>query len=180
MAFPTDPITTPDFTDDVLVDAATMDTKIADRFNALRLLLPPDGWVIAEQSDVGPLTLTSVGVDHAGTAHATFTLSVQQRVRITAHATITPGTVTGATYRVQSGYNTGSSASIGSVTKVGANWDVPANDGTTRNRSGRGLGTALLTAGTYTAYAAVQRLSGGDNTDSGVNFYTLVEFAGFD
>jgi hypothetical protein len=129
-------------------------------------------------TNTGTITLVTTGTAVAGLAVVTFTLSVQTRVLITAQATFVPSGATASRMTLQAGYNSGSSAVIGSFTGVGEPFDV-GNDGTTTRRSARSDGDVLLAAGTYTAYAACTRSAAGSASDTATNFYTRVDFCGY-
>ena len=172
MAFPATDLPDPaTWFANALITSALMKSNYTDPIN----LLPRPFY--GEGNSTSSVTLSSTA-DFAGLGAVTFTLSVQRRVKITTMATFIPATAVQAGYRVQSAYNTGSSAVIGSVVKIGQQCAVDDGDATTRNRSGVAVGTVLLTAGTYTAYGAVARPAGGAATDTATNFYVLVEDLG--
>lgn len=118
---------------------------------------------LGENLNSGTVTLSTLNA-FAGLATVTFTLAVQSRVRIDVQALYKPQAAVVARYVTQAGYNSGSSAAIGSFVGVGQPFS-DGDDGTVQWRSGYSFGTALLPAGTYTAYAAIQRASGGSATD---------------
>ena len=139
-----------------------------------------NGFMLGSATSTTSVTLSTTSA-FAGSATVTFTLSAQTRVKITTLATMVPNGTSSARYDVQAGYNSGSSASIGSVVKVGIPFLIGIEGGGTtgRNQTGIALGTVLLSAGTYTAYASITRTSGGDAGDAFNSFQTLVEFCGY-
>lgn len=135
--------------------------------------------VYGEATSASTVTLSTTS-SFAGLAVVTFTLGSQRRVKISVQTSFSQSATTSVRWTVQAGYNTGSSAVIGSFVGVGTAYDVGKDGGgtTPRSVSGFALGTKLLAAGTYTAYAAVTRPVGGAITDTAGNFYTLVEDIG--
>lgn len=125
--------------------------------------------------------LTTAATNVAGAASVTFTLTQQRRVKITVEASYRLGTTTGGQMRMLPGYNSGSSVVIGSATTIGVTGYCRNDSATTGINGANGsttFGTVLLPAGTYTAYAVVQRAVGGSASDVAASFYTLVEDVG--
>lgn len=116
----------------------------------------------------------------AGQATVTFTLAVQTRVRVDVIAQF-QGTGTQGRFLVRPGYNTGSSAVIGSVVQIGFFGSVQTGSvsGGGGDSTSASFGTVLLAPGTYTAYPVVQRASGGTATDVCQSSMTLVTAVGF-
>lgn len=173
MAWPSTPLVLPYFSAGY-VTAPGLDTKIATVLN--QLMAGTAKGMIGETSSASTVTLSTTNA-FAGLAVVTFTLATQRRVKISVLARYSPAGATNARYQTQAGYNTGSSAAIGSFVGVGQVHDLVNTIAT--NASGIGFGTALLAAGTYTAYASVKRITNGSATDTAGNpFYTLVEDIG--
>lgn len=149
------------------ITAAIMYARVTQRIDPL-----PQGFIGEANNTAGTVTLNAIA-NFLGLATVTFTLTAQRRVRIVVNAGYTPTAAsTSARYRNIAAYNSGSSAVLGSFTQVGQPTDIPdagANPG-----SGMAEGTALLAAGTYTAYAVVRRANAGAATDTSQNFYTAV------
>lgn len=121
-------------------------------------------------------TLSSTSA-FAGNASVTFTLAVETRVRIYVKAEFTPNTAGVATYEVKAGYNSGGSATIGSFNATGIAGNI--NYASVRTHTCDAEGMPLLAAGTYTAYASVRRVSGGDAGDQATGFQVNVIAVGF-
>lgn len=149
------------------ITAAIMYARTTQRINAL-----PTGF-INESNNTGTVTLNAIA-NFAGLAVVTFTLTSQRRVRIEALATYTPAGATAARYRTFAAYNSGASATVGSAIQVGQPADVPVSTTTPNQGSAGAEGSALLAAGTYTAYGVVRRAAGGAATDVATLFYTAV------
>ena len=128
---------------------------------------------VGEVTSSSAVTLSTTSA-FAGLATITFTLARQTRIKISGIARYNPGS-SGGNLRVQAGYNSGSSATIGSFTGVGQIWNSASDSA--KAHSGLGIGTALLAAGTYTAYLSLTRV-GGSATDTADNFSVLVEALG--
>lgn len=130
------------------------------------------GFYVGEQALVTAVTLATTSA-FASSAKVTFALTEQRRVKITG----TVGRYSPATtgnLRIQAGYNSGASATIGSFVGVGA----IVNTTSSGNANGAlAVGSALLAAGTYTAYISLSRV-GGSATDTADNFSVLVEDLG--
>lgn len=154
------------------VNQAALDTAFTTPINDLAAQVPPG--FIGESSSASTVTLAGTTAV-AGLATYTFTLPVTTRVKITVMCRYRPGATAGR-LTVRAGSNSGSSAVIGSFAQVGAIFDIGI--AASALSSGTALGTQLLTAGQYTAYASVARTGGtvGDLVDS---WYTLVEGVGF-
>lgn len=129
---------------------------------------------LGEASSVSILTLSTTSA-FAGLATETFTLIQQTRVEIKTVARC-KGT-SGGRIQVQSAYNTGSSANIATAVLLGQPFDC-GSDANSLWSSGFGIGTALLAAGTYTAYASLKRFAGAA-TDTADDFYVSVLAVGF-
>lgn len=155
------------------VNQAALDTAFTTPINDLAALVA-QGY-LGEASSSSAVTLSTTSA-FAGLAPVTFTLAVQRRVKISVNVRYNPAGAATARYQTRPGYNTGSSASIGSFSPVGVVSDD--TETTVQQGSAFGLGTALLAAGTYTAYASVTRIFGGASGDVANVFYTLVEDCG--
>src|SRR5438045_6659846 len=99
-----------------LVTAPLLKTQMTDPINAFNTAAP--GGFLGDANSASNVTLSTTN-DFAGLAVVTFTLATQRRIRIDTVAQFAPAGAVAATYTVQSGYNSGSSATIGSVTKIG-------------------------------------------------------------
>lgn len=169
MAWPYDPLTIPYFSPGY-VDAPDLDTLIAAKLNSLRAAVPFG--FIGEDNDTGNVTLSTV-TDLLGLAVFTFVLPTQRRVRVVAQSSFAPNAASAtARYRLRTGYNSGATAVIGSFVQVGQPFDMP--DTSANPGSAVAEGTALLAAGTYTAYGVVRRSNGGAATDVANNHYVAV------
>lgn len=116
----------------------------------------------------------------ASTTAVTFTLTAQTRVRIDVVAVYVMASGTSGRYLARAAYNTGSSPVIGSAITPGqAGVAIATVTGGNGAPSANTFGTALLAAGTYTAYVSVQRSAGGSATDTAQNFDVLVTAIGF-
>lgn len=131
-----------------------------------------------ETIDGSAVTLSTTSA-FAGAATRTFNLTSQRRVRIVTQTRFQLAAGTSARYLLQSAYNAGSSASIGSATTVGtAASQVLSIIGVNGSGTLMQEGTALLAAGTYTAYPSVTRAANGSTTDVATGFYVAVYDAG--
>lgn len=146
------PITSPAVGDQA---TAAWAVSVAAQLNA-------GGW-IGGNTSASTVTLSTTSA-FAGLGSKTFTLTEQRRVRIYVNVEYDPATAVIATYQTIAGYNSGSSAVIGSFTQAGMPFSI--NYATVRPFNGAVEGTVLLAAGTYTAYASVKRVSGGTATDT--------------
>lgn len=138
--------------------------------------------VLGDVSTSAAVTLATAATDVAGTAQVTFTLPVQTRVKISVVCRYLLGSTTAGRAVLQAAYNSGGAAAIGSVVKIGAfasSFNNSAIIGATGASSVTTFATVLLAPGTYTAYGAVQRGSGGSASDTASVFGTLVEAVGF-
>lgn len=142
---------------------------------------------LGEASSASSVTLNALGTQFAGLAQVTFTLPVQRRVRITVAGRYLLGaTPTTGRMVMQAVYSPGATASIATaVVPNAAGFSTVFNNSGTAGANGStsttNVATALLAAGTYTAYAAVNRNSqspGGSNDDTANAWYTLVEDIG--
>lgn len=152
------------------VNQAALDTAFTTPINDLAAQV--SGGYLGDANSGSSIALSTTS-DFAGNGSQTFTLSTTRRVLILTIAryqiTSTAGRMT-----VQSGYNTGTSPSIGSVVKVGQGSFVTCTvAGINGTQSVPAFGTALLAAGTYTAYPVVTRVNG-STTDLANTFGTLV------
>ena len=159
------------------VNQAALDTAFTTPIHDLAAIAPQG--ILGEATSGSAVTLSTTS-SFAGLATVTFTLTATRRVRIMVQASFVPAGTSSVRWTIQPGYNTGVSASIGSVTLVGASYDVSKDGGGTtgRSQSASSTGTKLLPAGTYTAYAAIARPVGGSASDTVTNFYILVEDIG--
>jgi hypothetical protein len=147
------PLSSP-FTTNTVVTKAQLDALVAS-INAL-----PRGYINETQSNTAVTLATFGGATFASPNKVTFTLTDTRRVRIYGQARYAPSGSTGR-MSLQAGYNTGSSIALGSVVLVGQ----PGSTGGGATASVTSEGSVLLTPGTYTAYAAVGRVSTGTATD---------------
>lgn len=131
---------------------------------------------LGEATSSSTVTLSTTGT-FAGLATVTFTLAAQARVRIDVAARYQPAAAANGWYRIRAGYNTGSSAVVGSFVPVGQVYET--NLTSTVTGSGSACGTALLAAGTYTAYGAVARIASGSTTDLASMFYCVAEIIAY-
>lgn len=157
------------------INAAKMQSNLTDPINAVAW-----GFIGGADSNTA-VTLATVGTDVASSATYTFTLAVQRRVEIYAQARYSLGTTTNGIALLQVAYSVGSSANTASMTKlrraVGiANYT--AQTGAVNAPSNSLIADALLSAGTYTAFAAVQRALAGSATDTANGFVVLVKDIG--
>jgi hypothetical protein len=86
-------------------------------------------------------------------------------------------TAVGGRMTIMPAYNTGASRVLGSAVQIGVSQPIANFTGTSGVNGQSGISNAysvLLTAGTYTAYAVVQRQSGGNAGDQAFNFVTIV------
>lgn len=153
---------------------AALDTAFSTPINDLYAVVQSLGQgLLGYQESSATVTLVSAAVDVAATASVTFTLATQRRIRVDVMCQFSMASGTSAQYRMQIGYNTGSSVVIGSVTKVG---HVACTEITVVGaiQSSGDFTTILLPAGTYTVYPAVQRNSGGSATDTARSCSVLV------
>jgi hypothetical protein len=148
------PITSP-FTDGTVVTKAQLDA-LKDAINAL-----PRGFVGDSQSNTAVTLATSGGGAFASPNKVTFTLTDTRRIQIYAQAKYNPSGSTGR-MSIQGAYNTGSSISLGSATLI----EQPGSSGGGTVGGSTVEGTVLLPAGTYTAFAAVGRVTAGSGTDT--------------
>lgn len=153
------------FVNQAALDAA-FTTPINDLWTAV------SGGYLGDANSGASITLSTTS-DFAGNGGQTFTLSSTRRVLILTIARYQIASSAGR-MTVQSGYNSGTSPSIGSVMKVGQGSFVTCTvTGLNGTASVPAFGTALLSAGTYTAYPVVTRV-GGSTTDLANTFGTLV------
>lgn len=135
------------------------------------------GFLYGESTAGSAVTLSTTSA-FASTTSVTFTLPVQRRVRIATSLGLVANTAPGH-YDVRGGYNSGASPAIGSFVGVGSGGVLA----TTSVAGGNGAvgvsheGSALLAAGTYTAYISVTRATGGA-TDTTARPYVAVYDAG--
>jgi hypothetical protein len=124
------------------------------------------------------VTLATVATDFAGLGPVTFTLASQRRVLILTMAAYRLATVNAAgRMTCEVGYNSGSSASIGSVSKPGSPGHTyttsAVQTGVNTSSSAYAFAVVLLAAGTYTAYPVVNRQNGGNGADTASAFGIL-------
>lgn len=131
------------------------------------------GGYLNDQSSAGTVTLATAAANVASSATTTFTLTETRRVRIVTSCQFLMSSGTDGRYRLQSAYNSGSSAVPGSAVSVGALFGNVAS-AVGDIVSCFGDGTVLLAAGTYTAYALVSRNAGGGATDTARSSYVAV------
>ena len=160
-------------TNGIMVDAAMLQTYVTTAINDLYNLTATTGNYVGQASSSTSTTLSTTSA-FASTAYFTFTLSITTRVRIYFVSQFVMNGGTNGVYVVQAAYNSGSSPSIGSATTVPGVATTCSLAATALRASATSEGTALLTAGTYTAYGSVQRLSGGGVTDIAGNNYVNV------
>lgn len=130
----------------------------------------PRGFI--NDTTTGAAVTLSTTSAFASTAAITFAITATRRIRIHTLASFNNSSGVAGRYATRPGYNTGASASIGSFVGVGQAF---TNPGSIAGLISAGAeGTALLTAGTYTAYASVQRVSGGAVADTASTFYVAV------
>jgi hypothetical protein len=151
----------------VMVTAAHIQANVTDALNALatRVTSIGQGFIDGDDGAVTGGTTLPNTTDYvpADGISVTFTLTAQRRVRICGSATINPASATLGQYYTRPCYNAG--ATIG--TPILASPAVATvNDQSTYTFSTRSDGTALLAAGTYTAYMAVKRNAGGSASDA--------------
>lgn len=174
MTYPGIPITTPDWVAGY-ANVVDLESKVTDRFNALRAL----GFgYLGENGSSTDVVLATTAV-FAGNAAVTFTLTERRRIKISIVNNFTLASGTNGAYNAQVGYNSGASAVIGSVNLIG----YPAYGGIAATTapspaSANTWAVVALNAGTYTAYAAVQRASGGGTSDAWTSGRVLVEDLG--
>lgn len=133
----------------------------------------PFGFIGESINTTGGPAMTTVGTYYAGGPSCTFTLATQRRVRI--FVTGTPVTASGAPahYGLRAVYTPG--ATVGAQTTVGSTSAITNGvAGGSSANSGPTEGTVLLAAGTYTAFVAAARTSGGAATDALNNSYVSV------
>ena len=158
------PLTSP-FTSGSIVTKAQLDALV-NSINALARGL------INETSAGAAVTLSTTGTAaFASSSKITFTLTATRRVRIVVSCRFAPSGSTGR-FNIEPGYNSGGSINLGSATFVGQPNSVAATS--TTQASAQSEATALLTAGTWTAFAGVGRISGGTATDQADTFYIAV------
>lgn len=154
------------------IGAPAVQANLIDPANAL-----PRGYAGSGNSG-SVVTLATAGTGFAGAFTQTVVLTETRRYKCTVQARYQLGTTTGGRATVQAAYNSGSSASPGSATVIGAQFHVFNNSATTGINgadSGLSVGDVLLTPGTYTFYALVTRQNGGSATDAASSFYVLAE-----
>jgi hypothetical protein len=125
----------------------------------------------------GSGSLTSTSTNYVvGSSAVTIVLASQRRLRIAVNALIIPGSSTPGTYTVFPAYNSGgyNLAGAGQVGSWGAQGSTTNNQGITISKEDN----ILLSAGTYTFYPIIQRLSGGSTTDTANYGYVAVYDAG--
>jgi hypothetical protein len=116
----------------------------------------------------------------ASSASVTFTLAVQTRVRIDVNAVYNVTAAVYGRYITRAAYNSGAAPVIGSATTIGSPGAAAFTAASgTGGSSAAGFGDQLLAAGTYTAYASLQRAAGGTATDTAASFYVCVTSLGF-
>lgn len=147
------------------ISSTTFGIAVANQLN--------NGQFIGDNSTATGVTLASAATFVASSASVTFTLTETRRVRIVGMIQFTMNGGTNGIYFAQSGYNSGSSAVIASVTRL-AFASISSLATTSLKGSCNTDGTVVLAAGTYTAYMAVQRNSGGGATDTAQNGYVAV------
>lgn len=155
------------------VTAAIMNTHVRDNLTAAATTY------VGSNSSATGVTLATAGTLVASSAKVTFTLAVQTRVAIDGSIQFSMAGGTNGVYFSQSGYNSGATATIGSVTRLGFTGITNIASTTLGLGSVASVGDVLLAAGQYTAYLAVQRNSGGGATDTAVNGYVRVTSIGF-
>lgn len=132
-----------------------------------------NGGFITDATSSSTVTLATAVANVASSATVTFTLTETRRVRIVTSCQFSMASGTDGRYRLNSAYNSGVSVVLGSAITVGALFGTCI---TTVGDicSGFGDGTVVLAAGSYTAYALVQRNSGGGATDTARTSYVAV------
>lgn len=126
---------------------------------------------LTDAAGAGSVTLSTNSAFASGIS-ATFVLNSTRRVRITVQGRFQQAAATTARFQIRAGYCSGSSAVIGSFVAVGNVFDVCTTiAGVNGMGTGNPEGTALLTAGTYTAFASVTRVTNGSATDTASTFY---------
>jgi hypothetical protein len=165
------PLPLPPFTNG-FVSAADLNA-IIDAINGL-----PRGYINTVIDGTTVVTLNGGVLNaKAGGAHNTFTLTERRRITIWVVARFVPGTTTVGRYQIQAGVNPGSSVDLSSVQLAGARQPLqiqPTTGGDPDSVSGNAYGTIALDPGQYTAYGVVQRLVGGDNSDTASTFQTTL------
>lgn len=117
--------------------------------------------------------LATVGTDVAGMARSTVTFDRQVRVKLSVVGRVVPAAAASSRYAIQAAYNAGA-FNFATVNKFGPVVEL-ATESTLRQRSQWAIATVLLAAGTYTFYAALQRVAAGSATDTFDTFSTIVE-----
>jgi len=170
MAFPATDLPDPAtwFTN-VTITSALMKSNIIDPIN----LLPRGN--LGSASSTSNVTFSTTSA-FAGLATLTITLAQQRRVKISVQNRFNPVSGVASRMAIQAGYNSGSSAVIGSFVGVGQEADLSL--GTSTQASQSAFGGVLLAAGTYTFYASIQRVVGGGATDTSNLHYLVVEDIG--
>jgi len=130
-----------------------------------------------------PTTMVTNGVVYVpgGTCSVTVTLATTRRLRIVTKTLVTQNTTATGRYQLTAAYNSGSSVVVGSVVRLGTSPYPNESFVSTVNGSLIPMvdeHSVLLTAGTYTFYPAVSRVSGGTGSDSCSFGYTAVYDAG--
>jgi hypothetical protein len=141
---------------------------------AAKTTLP--GQLIGQSQTNTPIGLTTTSA-FAGAARVVFTLPVARSVRIVVVTQYQATSATRGRFTSAAGYNTGGGAVIGSFAQAGLEDHVMLSasgdlGGVTTE------GVVSLAAGTYTAYASVQRPTGGSTGDQCNRSYTAVYDAG--
>lgn len=157
------------------VTQAALDAAFTTPINDLYALLLGLGQGVINETTTGAAVTLSTTSAFASTASVTFTLTSQRRVRIDVQSIYVMASGASGRFITRAAYNSGASAVIGSAVTPGSGMSAVAT--VTGGNGAPGTSTfctALLPAGTYTAYASVQRSAGGSATDTAQNFYVLV------
>jgi hypothetical protein len=177
------PFTSTTFTDGEGIDNTKLFNRVLSWLNSLlAYILSLGTGFVGETVSGSSVTLASAATKVAAAASVTWVVpaGLTGRYKITTSAQFVPASATNGRYLVQSSYNASGSVSIGSTIGVGQAIAVLTNN----SLAGGGptgspaIGTVLLTAGTYTAYPAVTRSSGGNAADTVNTPYVLVEHVG--
>lgn len=155
------------------VNQAALDTAFTTPINDLAAQFAAGSQGLLNETTAGANVTLSTTSLFASAAVYTFTLATQRRIRIEVGCDITLASGVAGRYGCQAGYNSGSSAVIGSFAGVGRE-RYTAGSIAGLLSAVTTSGTALLAAGTYTAYMAVRRFSGGTATDTAGNYSLAV------
>jgi hypothetical protein len=142
------------------VNQAALDTAFSTPINDLYAVAAAAGQGFIGDSAAGAAVTLSTTSAFASTTTVTFTLTSTRRVRIMGTIGVQANTAPGH-YSIRAGYNSGSSAVIGSFIGVGGSGFLLTTTTAGGNGAVSGMheGTVLLTAGTYTAYISITRVT---------------------